>query len=352
MDEVQIDLSAIPAPSPGKSYYGWLEPDLNQTLARTPLLLGPLPVTNGHLVYLYRGDAHHTNLLATMSRLLITEEDAAVPPHLPSADPRAWRYWAQFPQPPGSMHASENTSNGLAKRETLTVLDQLRALLAQAPELKALGLPGGEDLWLLSTTEKILECADGAREDWQTQNFPQLHGHIVRILDYLDGLSYVQQDAPGEPVYVTSANAKMGLLDVDPRMQMHGLLHTVDMHLKALIQSPDATPEQRLLATKLDTALKQIETWLTTVRKEAQQLEPLLDQQLAQTATRDTLLEPMATAALSAFTGRLDPQTGTMQEGVVQIHDEIQHLATFDVHPAPVPGAVPKQGSFNLFSSP
>jgi hypothetical protein len=153
-------------------------------------------------------------------------------------------------------------------------------------------------------------------------------------------------------VYVTSANAKMGLLDVDPRMQMHGLLHTVDMHLKALIQSPDATPEQRLLATKLDTALKQIETWLTTVRKEAQQLEPLLGQQLAQTATRDTLLEPMATAALSAFTGRLDPQTGTMQEGVVQIHDEIQHLATFDVHPAPVPGAVPKQGFFNLFSSP
>jgi hypothetical protein len=129
-------------------------------------------------------------------------------------------------------------------------------------------------------------------------------------------------------------------------MQMHGLLHTMELHLKALIQSP----EQRQLAIQLETALKQVETWLTIVRKEAQHLEPLLGQQLAQTTIRDTLLEPMTAAALSAFTGRPDPEMGPMQEGVVQIHDEIQHLATFDVHPAPAPGSVPQPGSFNFFS--
>src|SRR5205807_4155082 len=146
-----------------------------------------------------------------------------------------------------------------------------------------------------------------------------------------DGIPFVQQDAPGEPVYVTSANAKIGLLDVNPSMQ-HGFLYSIDVDLNALIQSPSTTPDQRKLATQIDTAVKNVEVWLTSVRKDAQQLVSMSPEQLAQTATRDNLLDTMANDALSAFTGSIDPSTGNVAEGVIQLHDNIQHLATLEIH--------------------
>ncbi len=173
-----------------------------------------------------------------------------------------------------------------------------------------------------------------ARDNWQTQNFPLVHRHIVRILDYLDGLSFVQQDASREPVSVTSANAKVGLLDVDPSMQTHGILYWIDADLNALIQSPSSTPDQLRLATQIDNAVKNVEIWLTNVRKDAQQLESMSPVQLAQTTTRDNLLDTMSNDALSAFAGRIDPDTGNIQEGVIQLHYDIQHLATFNIHEA------------------
>ncbi len=177
-----------------------------------------------------------------------------------------------------------------------------------------------------------MEWSVSARDDWQTQNFPFVHRNIVRILDYLDGIPFVQQDAPGEPVYVTAANAKTGLLDVNP--SMHGFLYSVDVYLNALIQSPSTTPDQRKLATQIDTAVKNVEVWLTSVRKDAQQLVTMSSEQLGQTATRDNLLDTMANDALAAFAGRIDPSTGNVLEGVIQLHDNIQHLATLEIHAA------------------
>lgn len=194
-----------------------------------------------------------------------------------------------------------------------------------------MGLPGGLDIWLFRNTEKVLEWSVGARDDWQTGNFPLLHRHIVRILDYLDGLSFVQRDAPGEPVLVTPINAKVGLLDVDPSTH-RSFLYQTDVYLNAVIQSPSSTPDQRRLAIQIDNAVKNVEVWLASVRKYAQQLEPMSPAQLAQATTRDTLLNPMANDALSAFGGRIDPITGSVQDGVRQIHGDIQRLATLDIH--------------------
>lgn len=331
-DELQIDLSNVPDPAPGKSYYGWLEPDINQTM-RPPILLGRLPVTSGKIVYLYHGDAQHTNLLATMSRFLITEEDATAQPNIPTPDNKSWRYVAQFPQPTGSMNSTQNTTGSMSNMENLTVLDHLRHLLSEAPELQAIGLSGGLDIWLFRNTEKVLEWSVSGRDDWQTRSYDSLHRQVLRILDYLDGISLVKQDAPGQAIYVTIPNGKIGLLDVDPHMTTHGFLYTIDVHLNAMIQSPNSTPEQRQLATKIDNAVKNMETWLSNVRKDAQQLAVMSSAQLAQPAVRDSLLDTMSNDALAAFAGRIDPGTGNVQEGMIQLHYDIQHLATFDVQP-------------------
>src|SRR5205085_10272737 len=90
-DEFQINLQNIPNPQAGKSYYAWLLPDKSQSEG-APLLLGKLTVNHGVIHFSYAGDGHHTNLLAIMSRFLITQEDANITPAVPSPDLSAWRY--------------------------------------------------------------------------------------------------------------------------------------------------------------------------------------------------------------------------------------------------------------------
>ena len=358
MDELQIELSGIPNPPPGKSYYAWLQPDLFQTITTPttisgPILLGAWSVTNGRIVSLYPGDvsvtngqiklfypgdAQHTNLLASRSSLLITEENTEdPPPSVPSPNISTWRYaaqlWSMFRRSPTSRQNTPTPTSG-SGTFPLTAVDYLRYLLAdEGPELKAAGLPGGLDIWLFRNAEKILEWSVSARDDWgQIQNSTLLHRNIVRILDYLDGLSFVQQDAPGEPVGVTPMDGQLGLLDADPSMVTHGFLYTINAYLNALIQSPRSTPAQHNLAMQIDIAVRDVETLLIRVRKDAQQLETMSPAQLTQTTTLEDLLDPMSDDALSAFAGFINPVNGNVQYGVVQIHYDIQRLATFDIH--------------------
>jgi len=43
------------------------------------------------------------------------------------------------------------------------------------------------------------------------------------------------------------------------------------------------------------------------------------------------ILDNMETAASSAYIGQIDPNTNTVMGGTVQIHYNIQHLATYDL---------------------
>jgi hypothetical protein len=49
-----------------------------------------------------------------------------------------------------------------------SLLDHLRHLLVQAPELAVLGLPGGLSIWLNRNVEEISKWAHSARERWTT----------------------------------------------------------------------------------------------------------------------------------------------------------------------------------------
>src|SRR5262249_28867028 len=149
------------------------------------------------------------------------------------------RYSAELPQG----QAPSSPDPNMPGMSELNVLSHLRHLLAEAPELQKVGLPGGLDIWLFRNTQKVLEWAGSARDDWGTQDTALLHRQVVRILDYLDGLSHVQSDAPGEPTLVTSQLAQIGLLDRS-KHQDPSLLYLIDFHLNAMILSPGFTAEQ------------------------------------------------------------------------------------------------------------
>ncbi|MGH9615041.1 MAG: serine/threonine protein kinase, partial [Bryobacteraceae bacterium] len=126
-DELKIDLSNVPDPAPGKSYYAWLLGDSSST-EESPILLGRLTVTRGSVHMLYAGDKQHANLLGFVSRFLITEDDAHNPTSDPLLNQSIWRYYAAVPQTPDP-----------TDKLHFSMLDHLRHLLVESPELTTRG---------------------------------------------------------------------------------------------------------------------------------------------------------------------------------------------------------------------
>jgi hypothetical protein len=334
-DEVELDLSNIPNPSAGKSYYAWLLND--DPVEGKALLLGQLQVNHGLVHFQYGGDQQHTNLLEVTNRLLVTEEDAGITPITPSLDKSTWRYMAEFPQKPNPLDTVHHFSQ----------LSHLRHLLASDPTLALLGMPGGLDIWLFRNVQKILEWSGSARDDWSVRDTALMHRQFIRILDYLDGLSYVQNDVPVDsPVLVNERIARVSLLEFDVQHQVPpGFLYHIALHLKGLVDSPGATTAQKQLAIQVDTAINKVQALLEQVHQGAKKLVMMTGAQLLQPATL-SLLDDMVKHAQDAFVGQFDPATGEIQDGVTQIHFAIQRLASMDV--VVMPNSSARTGSVEL----
>lgn len=328
-DEVLLDLQNIPNPPAGKVYYAWL---LGDKTVSEPLTtpLGRLDVNNGRIHLFYTGNQAHTNLLAIESRILITAEDASLTPTSYTPDTKNWVYYAELSQAPSPKDALH-----------FTMLDHLRHLLSNSPELQGHGLYGGLGMWFLRNTQKILEWSNAARDDWQ--NSPDLlHRQIVRVLDYIDGASYVRQDVPSVgPVLLSDAHdAQIALLGPAPGGPVYpptdqftpGYVYLLSSHLAGAVLSPDATQEQRDRAAQIHIAIDQVRNWLEQVHQDAKQLVAMNAQQLGQQQAL-SLLDDMVTQAAHAYNGETDPLTGQQQGGAIWICGNIQLMAEFTLQP-------------------
>lgn len=331
-DEVQIDLSGIADPAAGKSLYAWLLPDKSKEEA-LPIFLGKLPVKNGSVHYLYVGGKSHINLLNVASRFLITEEDASVTPTIPTPDVQAWRYYAELAQsasPGDQLHFS--------------MLDHLRHLLVESPELQARNLHGGLVIWLVQNTQKVFDSAGNARDAWQANNFATSRAQIVTLMDYLDGNTLARSELPSSaPPLVNQNNAGIALLGLDPKNAdppgyaynnevSPGYVYLIGIHLSGMLLSPDVTQDQRDLAFRVNTALKDVDQALVQVRSDALKLLQLSNAQFSQPTTLTTLND-MVTLSQSAYVGQLNQASGQAQGGVVWIYGNMQRLADFAVKP-------------------
>lgn len=348
-DELIIDLQNIPNPAPNKSYYAWLLGDKNQQLV-SPIFLGMLPVSSGKVHFVYQGDTHYTNLLSISSRFLITEEDANITPSNPSPDQSNWRYFAELPQlavtsttptsamptsamgnsttPTSAMGNSTPSTNPMDMMND-TVLQHLRHLLADAPELTPLGLYGGLDIWLFRNTQKILEWAGSARD---ATDVSFIQRQVIRTLAYLDSVQYFSHDVPpGTQCLCQLPNAAVAILEFDVQAQNPpGYLSQIGTHLNALTQAPGVTPEKRRLAAQIDQDVNNMQGWLEQVHKDAKQLINMPPSQYNSPAAR-SILDDMEANSLYAFIGRLDPSNGQVLGGMIQVHYTIQALATYDI---------------------
>jgi len=339
-DQLLLNLSNIPSAPSGMAYYVWLLNDKSQMDA-TPFLLGKVLVKQGHVHLSYTDEQHHTNLLSSDSRLLITQEAADVTPMSPSLDQHAWRYSAELPQAPNPQDTMMHSSQ----------LTHLRHLLAQDPWIESLGLSGGLASWMTRNAEKMLEWTVSARDDWgNAGQLPFMRRQFVRTIEYVDGTAMAQKDLPsGTPLMVDPKTASVGLLGMDLSDKQHpdtfqswmmnmkqpataGYLYDVSSHLAAVIWSPGATDAQKKLAWSIDAGLNHMRADYGQVRKDALQLLAMTDAQLQQPAAL-TLLNDMTNHANNAYSGQYDPTGQWGEPGALNLYHDIQGLATFDLRP-------------------
>ena len=333
-DQVLIDLHNIPTPHPGKSYYAWLLGDVNQA-QESWVFLGALSVIHGNVRFIYTGDQAHTNLLANTSRFLITEENANATPTSPFHDQKTWRYYSEI-----SQQVSPNDANHFS------MLNYLRNLLVQAPELQPLGLSGGLSIWLVSNIETISNWALSAKQSWETSNIARMRQLLTNILYYLDGecalvdLQGMARGMPLNPENTTIShitNFALVTSCIRQGQQPGGSQHTpndyVDdmlVQLAGVAVSPGATPDVRALTMQLNSATNYVKGWLEQIRQDAILLGHMSDIQLSQLPAL-TLLSDLEVQARYAYAGRTDPSTGVIQEGATWIYDNTARLATFEV---------------------
>ena len=289
---------------------------------------------------LYPGLPTHVNLLIDYSRLLITQEDASGPSLNPVLIPAAWRYYGeiyQLPSPKDLNHFS--------------LLDHLRHLLVQAPELTVLGFPGGLSIWLMRNVEELLRWSVEAKDRFL--NPVAVRALLVNILYYLDG-ECTPADLQGVPAGTptTLQNATMAHIArfalVNPCLQEqqeqaenieyvfgntpHDFIDHLLFHLNGVVKSPGTLGDLNTLTSQLNTAITNVKDSLTQLRQDALQLVHMSDQQLAQPSAQ-ALVGDMALQARDAYSGQPDPLTGNTQGGVVWIYNNVQRLATFEVTP-------------------
>jgi eukaryotic-like serine/threonine-protein kinase len=333
-DELQLNLSGISDPPAGKSYYAWLLADRSVSES-LPIPLGPLHVDHGSVKLLYHGDAQHTNLLQVVSRFLITIEDTQHPTGNPLIDTSTWRYYAEIPEipsPTDKLHFS--------------MLDHLRHLLVESPELSIRGLHGGLAFWFVKNTFAVVESANSAREAWHSGDTSTIRDQVIRILDYLDGSSFVITDVPqGTPLLADAQASQIALLGPTPTNPdapgysykgetAPGYAYLISEHMGGAIQSPQTTPDQKALAIKINQALDVEISILSQARQDAKQLLALTGRQLLQPAAL-SILNDLAAQAQNAYTGQINPTTGQSDGGALWTYNNLQRLVAFDIRPYP-----------------
>lgn len=320
-DKLLLKLNNIPTPDAGKSYYAWLLSDKGKSPVTT-VYLGKVMLNHGSASIAYSGDLQHTNLLASYSRILITEENANILPTSPSQDQHIWRYYAELSQ----------ITNPKDTAYHLSMLSHLRYLLVSDPRLDQDNQYGGLDIGFYRNVQSILTWAGSARDYWGDKGALQLmQNQFIRILDYIDGNAYIQLDVPQLSGTSPVVDTPVGLLGPSPATPTSfSYVSEMSGHLKAIAQASTTTANQRKLANQLISAIDNVQRYLQSVRQDAKALINMNAQQLLSQNALNTL-DDMEDQALYAYVGQLNPVTNIVEEGVIQIHESIQHLAAFTI---------------------
>jgi serine/threonine protein kinase len=196
--------------------------------------------------------------------------------------------------------------------------------------------------WFVRNTSTVSGWANSARDAWHSKDIAMVRGQVIRILDAIDGASFVHTDvAPGTPLLASAQTVQVALLgpiptNPDPAGYAYadevspGYVYLISEHMAGAIQSPQTTSDQRTLAVQINARLDEEKSLFEQMQQDARQVLRMSDTQLLGPQGL-TLLDDLAAQAQSAYSGQLDPSSGQSEGGALWIYGNLQHLAAFDV---------------------
>ena len=300
-DQLRIVMNNVSAPVSDEDYYAWLQND-QQTV-----LMGPLQVQNQQVSFLYPGNAQHTNLLANIRGVLITNEKAGSSPQTPG---QQVAYRAQF---------------------TPSILNNLRTLLYSTPEIGGRNAVATEMFETIkSMNDKAASIVDSLQNTHDTGLATR---QATRIIEMVDGTNYARTSGHLPATIPSQINISIGLLS-SPSQK--GYIDIFDAHLNDL-------KAQAGNNTALLTRIQNTKNALDDLRDWIQKIETY-DTQLLANAPDKLMTPDMLTIALQlkqevadSYTGRIvPPDTGPTTKlgsaGAQQAYIESQYMAALDLN--------------------
>lgn len=298
-DLLRIELQNIPAPQQDQQQMAWLQENGNTTLP-----LGVVNVQNSSASLLYAGDAHHTNLLSVIRRVLVTVEKSGKPSSSPQGPTL---YSAQF----------DDAS-----------FPYLKNILYSTPDLPAnTGVVTETIDALKSIDDKASSIVDSLRS---THDYTLAQRQATRIIEILDGTQYAISSGDQPATVPSMLSVPVGLFS-SPSQK--GYLDTLSTQLDKLQQHASNNATLQAHVQHVRNALGDLKDWLQKLRS--------YDVQLVKAANlNDPALVGVALQlkqiAADSYTGRtVPPNTGPQpvagSAGAYQAYVECQYMATLDM---------------------
>ncbi len=302
-DVLRIEIQNIAVPPTGKSYFAWLQDTVSHTIP-----LGQLTINGNSAALLYTGNAQHTNLLSSISGVMITLEDANAKPQTPAnqivyraiSDPAALQY--------------------------------LKNILYQTP-----GLPGNQSA-VASLFDAIKSMNDKANSiadilQGTTHDYPLVGRQATRIIELIDGSAYAKSSGDLPPNDPTLLNVDVGLLSSPNQV---GYIDALSTQLTKLKQATAGNTALLQHLQNVENALTDLRDWIQKIRTYDKQI--LRANNLLAPATINIVLQLKNTVA-DAYTGRtIPPNPGPLpilnSAGAYQAYVESQYMAALTVMPA------------------
>ncbi|HEU5230796.1 MAG TPA: hypothetical protein VFU49_23440, partial [Ktedonobacteraceae bacterium] len=299
-DVLRIEMQNVATPPPGKSYFAWLQDTSNHTLP-----LGQLSLQGNSASLLYPGDTQHTNLLAIISNVIITLEDAKAKPQIPANQI--------------VYHAMSDPA----------ILQNIKNILYQTPEL-----PGNQGAVtglfdaiksMNDKTNSIVDILQGT-----THDYALVGRQATRIIELVDGSAYAKSSGdlpPNDPILL---NVGVGLLSSPTQV---GYIDALSAQLTKLKQAAGNNPILLQHLQNVENAITDLRDWIQKIRTYDTQI--LRANNLLDPATVNIALQLKNTAA-DAYTGRtIPPNPGPLpilnSAGAYQAYVESQYMAELTI---------------------
>lgn len=300
-DMLRIEVQNISDPPQGKHYVAWL-----QNVSGQAIPLGNLTLQNGTATLLYAGEANHSNLLAFIRGVFVTEEnDGTSAPTAPTLSAKVYQAGLSTASFPYIQH----------------VLYALPGYPTHASLISGLfdSIKGIND--------KAVSVVDSIQSK---QGYALVQRQAIRIIELIDGSQFARSSGDLPASYPDMLSLPVGLLS-SPTQQ--GYIDALSAQINKISQTAGDNDALRQHAQNVSNALADLKSWVQQMRGYDAQI--LKASNLGDPAVLTVALQ-LKQLAGDAYTGRTIPPNGGPtaapgSAGGYQAYVECQYLASLDI---------------------